>query len=157
MAKPQPWPADTYKQAEIITQQNDLLVLWLVIILDQLKKDNLGMLEALLPFMKEEIENVYEAAVELGPYIENRPSDKLPLWAKQASRIVDQYPALMIKLRGLEPKIKANRVVEIRRAIVEAFNTTARIQVALRRIPTAKNGIPVLFFQPVNLDRFTEK
>lgn len=139
MRKPQPWPAHTSPYGDTITRQNDLLVLALYESYYELKYEgNFDLLAGLLPIMLERASAIYEAAVEVGPYIENRPSDKLPLWAKQCNRIVKEYPAIMMRLRGLDRKIKEQRIIDIRRILLEVFTTTAQVQVQLLKIPAGK-------------------
>jgi hypothetical protein len=138
MAKPHPWPHVTLDSAETIVSQNDLFVLSLVICHKHLKADNPGMLAGLLPSLMECVKIIHAAAVELGPVIENRPSDKLPLWAKQVNRIVDEYPAVLLRLHDIEPLLRQGRVIEIQRIVVELFNISAAIQVQFIKIALDK-------------------
>jgi hypothetical protein len=136
--KPHPWPPYTYPYAETIVSKNDLLVMSLVISHKELKADNPGWLAGLLPSLEAAVTIIYEAALQLGPAIENRDSTKLPLWAKQVNRIVDEYPAVLLKLKELGPILKAGRVIEARRAVVDLFKITATIQVEFMKIALDK-------------------
>ena len=152
--KPHPWPPYTYPYAETIVSKNDLLVLSLVISHKELKADNPGMLKGLLSSLEAAVKIIYEAAVQLGPAVENRDSTKLPLWAKQVNRITEEYPAVLLRLKELAPILKAGRVYEARQAVVELFNITASIQVQFIKIALDKNRYVLSLSK---LDQITEE
>jgi hypothetical protein len=158
MRKPQPWPGPTTDHAQIILQHNDLLLLSLVVSYNELKtKDNLGMLAGLLPSLEKRATIIYSAAVELGPYIEALGGGMPPLWATQTNRIVKDYPALLLRLKEIEALIRPQRVIEIRRMLVEVFTIAAPIQIELMKIGPAAPKKRILFLPPYKLTQISEE
>jgi hypothetical protein len=138
--KPQPWPSSAYPFCETIVSQNDLFVMTLVICHKHLKSDNPRMLAGLLVPLQDCAKIIYEAAIELGPIVEEIPADELPLWARQINKIVKEYPAVLLRLKELEPILRAGRVIEARRCIVELFKISAKIQVQFIKIALDKKS-----------------
>lgn len=146
-------------------KQNDVFILSIVTSFVALEDDNLDMLRGLLPTMKRLVKDVYNAAVEMGPFIEARPSGKLPLWAVQSENIVNQYPALMIKLRALDTIVEQQRVTEVRRELATMFKISATIQLQLLKVSPQRNGQykrgklprPVLFIKGFQMEQFSEE
>lgn len=152
--KPIPWPPSAYPFCETIVSKNDLLVLSLVICHKELKADNPGMLAGLLPSLEAGIRVIYEAALELGPLVEQIPANELPLWARQINKITNEYPALILRLRELQPILRAGRVIEARRAVAELFKITATIQVQFIKIALDKKRYVLSLSK---LDQYTEE
>jgi hypothetical protein len=138
--KPQPWPSSAYPFCETIVSKNDLFVMSLVLAHKELKADNPKWLAGLLPSLEAATKIIYDAAIELGPIVEEIPADELPLWARQINKIVKEYPAVLLKLRELEPILRAGRVIDARREIVELFNISAKIQVQFIKIALDKKN-----------------
>lgn len=156
MTKPQPWPIGAESYVDIILSQNDTLILSSLICHKRLRNESLEMLKGLLPDLIDGVKTIYEAAVQLGPLVENRASDKYPLWAQIVNQITEEYPILIIQLRALQSKIPQQRMDDIRAELAEVINTAARVQVKLMRVPGASESKQVLLLQAFRLGQLNK-
>lgn len=134
-ARVQTWPIKFIDQATAIKAQNELLLLDLLMSHQELKLNNPGKLEEVLPSLKERVKAIYQTAKLVTGMFSHKP----PTWFDVSQRIKEAYPDTCTELLGLERKLKAGKVNEARKDLIFIINTVASIHADILRIPIPKS------------------
>ena len=101
----------------------------------ELKLNNPGKLEEVLPSLKKRVGAIYQMAqTVLGEF-----AHKPPTWFGVSQQIKEEYPETRTALAGLERKLRAGQIDGVRRDLIVIINTVIGIHFDILRIPIPKS------------------
>lgn len=114
----------------------------------ELKIDNPGKLEEVLPSLKRRVGVIYQAAKKIKGNFSRKP----PTWFDVSQQIREDYPETRTKLFGLERKLQKQKFDEVRRDLISIINTVVNIHFDILRIPIPKSAGGAFILDTNNLN-----
>lgn len=145
-ARVQTWPIKFVGQATIIKSQNELLLLDLLMSHQELKINNPGKLEEVLPSLKQRVITIYQAACKVKGQFSHAP----PTWFGVSQDIKEDYPETYTDIAALGRKLRSKKIDEARKDLIVIINTVAGIHADILRIPIPEGASAGAFILDVN-------